>query len=161
MPGSSHWVSHRLPRAGRLFGATAYWTGTQVLFFGGSSCPPDAPCPPPIPSQPPAPVPSYNPATGRWKMLTGNVALSGGGPTVWTGRAVAVVNGGGNQGSFDTNTMLKLGDSAVFDPSTDHWLDLPPYPYGSLYNASAIWTGDSVIVWGGVYRGPSNGGVLS
>ncbi|HYA67631.1 MAG TPA: hypothetical protein VED63_02765, partial [Acidimicrobiales bacterium] len=158
-PGSSRWVVHQPRPKAPPYGAAAFWTGHQLLFFAGSTCPPDFPCPP-LPAFESLPVWSYAPSTGRWRTFAGSVVLAGAGPLVWTGRAVVAIDGSTQVGS-GAKVRLEPGDAAAFAPSSDRWLDLPPYPYGALYNASAIWTGRAVIVWGGVYRGPSNGGELS
>ena len=149
-PGSSHWVTHHTNPAGLAQVAITFWTGSQVLFFppDGWWCPIGALCAAPLPNEP-VPIQSYDPATGRWPTLAGSVVLEGAGPFIWTGRAVVAINNG----------------AAVFDVARDRWLSLPSYPYGGVAAEeadSAVWTGSSLIVWGGGGEGrPNHGAILS
>jgi N-acetylneuraminic acid mutarotase len=116
--------------------ATAVWTGTEMIVFGGGA---DL-------------GGRYNPTTDRWSPLP-----SAGAPSprsqqvaVWTGHEMLVWGGSGTTGA--------LGDGARYDPGTNSWTPIAtagaPSP---RFDASVVWTGTEMIVWGG--RG-SNGSYL-
>jgi len=119
-----------------------------VLFFppDGSWCA-SASCGASLPNEP-VPVLGYDPITGEWPTLAGSIVLQGAGPFVWTGLAVVAINNG----------------AAVYDVARDRWLSLPSYPNGGVAAEeadSAVWTGSSVIVWGGEGEGrPNHGAIL-
>jgi hypothetical protein len=61
----------------------------------------------------------------------------------WTGSEMLVF--GGNEPA--TNTAL--GDGARYDPGTDSWTALPPFPLSPRRLVGSTWTGSEWIVWGG------------
>lgn len=50
--------------------------------------------------------------------------------------------GGGSRGSE--------APGAIYDGEADRWMPLGPGPAGNRYNHTAVWTGEEMIVWGGV-----------
>ena len=44
-------------------------------------------------------------------------------------------------------------DGAANDPSTDSWRPIPSSPLSGRVEASAVWTGSEMIVWGGSTHG--------
>jgi beta-lactamase regulating signal transducer with metallopeptidase domain/N-acetylneuraminic acid mutarotase len=95
----------------------------------------------------------YNPATDTWTPMN-----TKGAPTarsqmssVWTGREFIVWGGRGDGGpnAYDQ----PLNDGARYNPETDSWTPMAESPgLGPRYDASAIWTGRELIVWGGGAR---------
>ena len=53
---------------------------------------------------------------------------------------------GGSAGSHGAQLH---GDGAAYDPSTNSWRMLPPAPLPPTADASAIWTGSEMVVFGG------------
>ena len=137
-PGSSSW--HRLPSPPTghyTFGATAVWTGSNVLLLNGSYCLPSMSCPGNISNES-----TYDPSTGRWATIPGNVVSGGTTPLLWTGRAMMALN-------FESvGSGLSLGDGATLDPSLGTWTALPRSPLPTVVGASVAWTGRQVLVWG-------------
>jgi len=120
---------------------TAVWTGTHMLVWGGERLFYD-------------PVDSggrYDPISNSWSAIsTANAPQARYNHTgVWTGSQM-VVWGGESGGGSPQN----LETGGRYDPLTDDWTptstaDAPP---GASEHA-AIWTGTSMVVWGGVSGG--------
>lgn len=136
-PASRAW--RRLPPMPQpRFGATVTWDGAEVLVVGGmgdfdtTRC---APC---------ATGFAYDPAANSWRRLPSMKDAREGHVAVWTGSRLLVW--GGETG---------LRGSAVpphgvaYDPATDRWSALPMSPLRGRSGALAVWTGASMIVWGG------------
>jgi hypothetical protein len=72
---------HRLPSPPvPTYGASVTWTGNELVFSGASFCLPFMFCPLELPR----PLPSYDPATGRWRSLPAD-AHAAEVPVAWTG----------------------------------------------------------------------------
>jgi hypothetical protein len=143
-PGRGKWQPsatwERVPAApieGR-YGNVAVWTGEEMLIWGGAGDADD--------SAGLANGAAFDPGTQDWRRL-GDAPLqfAGGRTAVWTGEAMLVWGGevgDGSHGRPDTG--------AAYDPRSDRWTELPASPYWSLAGHSAIWTGEEMVVWGGV-----------
>ena len=167
-PGSVVWAAQpSRGQSGAVLGATATWTGREVLFTGGTSCPPDVPCP--LVVEPP--VPTYDPVTGQWGSLPGSPVLAGYAPVVWTGQALVAIDGAASMTGPGVAPVAP-GDTVAIEPTSTPgargaastgsagWQELARYPGGSLDGASAVWTGTSVVVWGSDGSGPAYGAAL-
>ena len=69
---------------------------------------------------------------------------------MWTGAAVLSFNShaltiGGPDGS------MRPGATAVWDPGADRWIRLPDAPLTPIDEASMVWTGSHLLVWGELY----------
>ncbi len=98
----------------------------------------------------------YNPATDHWQLtsvspLKPRFGLS----AVWTGSNLIVWGGMTKSGKG----FVTLGDGASYDPSTNRWELLPPAPLIPRTGHTAVWTGNSMMIWGGQARFDS--GVLA
>ena len=65
---------------------------------------------------------------------------------VWTGSEMVVWGGVVRSGRADPFA----DDGAAFDPSTDEWRDLAPSPLVPRHSPSAMWTGERVVLFGGM-----------
>jgi hypothetical protein len=65
----------------------------------------------------------------------------GGSATVWAGRELVVW--GGTLG----HTIPPHGET--YDPTSDTWSAMPRSPLRARYQPIAVWTGTSVLIWGG------------
>jgi hypothetical protein len=144
-PGTSSWRQLPNPPSDVFtYGAHAVWTGRQALFVGGSDCLPGESCAALVYG---IPLATYDPTTATWGSAPGNLVATHSGPVVWTGRALVALN----QGAAETGPsgpILAPGDGAVFDPGRDRWQTLSDSKLGPLDEASAVWTGKEVLVWG-------------
>jgi N-acetylneuraminic acid mutarotase len=126
------------PIEGRA-GNVAVWTGEEMLVWGGGI---DA-------TNDFAGLvngAAFNPGTQDWRRLSDGPLESAGGRTaVWTGEAMLVWGGEGGDPTYG-----KPDNGAAYDPRADSWTELPSSPYWSLASHSAIWTGEEMVVWGGV-----------
>jgi hypothetical protein len=78
---------------------------------------------------------------------------------VWTGREATVWGGIADSGAPNSRD-IGTADGAAWDPSTDTWRMLPPAPIAPRYSHVGVWTGQEMIVWGGVVNPsarPANG----
>ncbi len=116
-------------------GATAVWTGTEVIVWGGDTAPQTVL----------GTGGRYDPASDAWLPVasgTGAPSWRTGHSAVWTGTAMIVWGGGaGNAGQ---------NSGALYVPGTDTWTPtaLSSAPDGRLSHV-AVWTGTEMIVWGG------------
>ncbi len=119
--------------------ATAVWTGTELLIWGGRV--EDMQAPPRALSDGAA----YNPAADTWRPLasTGAPAGRSSHAAVWTGREMLVWGGWASGGT-------PLGDGARYDPVADRWTPMAaagaPSPRAGHV---AAWSGREVLIWGG------------
>ncbi|MDH4163515.1 MAG: hypothetical protein OEW15_12605 [Nitrospirota bacterium] len=121
------------------------WTGTEVIIWGGYCVNLSTTC---------DGGGRYNPTTDSW---TGVATIGAASPryglvSVWTGSHMLVW--GGVYSSLSPTVVPPILVSSVtgsrYDPAANLWTAIsttnaPP----STYNASAVWTGTEMIVWGG------------
>jgi N-acetylneuraminic acid mutarotase len=126
------------PRAG----ASATWTGTEVLVVGGSK--------PPINVEPYVRLHTdgvaYNPATNRWRRLP---AMGDTGRTehiaTWTGRQLLVWGGW----TLREGSRTTPRHGVAYDPAANRWSAMPRSPLRGRTDPVAAWTGSQLLIWGG------------
>jgi N-acetylneuraminic acid mutarotase len=120
----------------------AVWTGSELVVWGGSG---------PRSSEF-LDGAAYDPGVDSWRVLAPTtLETSDGRAAVWTGQEMLVWGGELGDGSH-----ARPDNGAAYDPERDSWRPLPASPYWSLAGHTAIWTGDEMLVWGGVEStGPS------
>jgi hypothetical protein len=123
---------------------TAVWTGSEMLIWGGLAA--DG-------STPLGDGASYNPVTDTWRVLPADRAprprmLH---PAVWTGTEMLIWGGLGQAPAGNPSTHL--ADGAAYNPATTTWRPLPAAPIEGRVNHTAVWTGDQMLVWGGLGQG--------
>jgi N-acetylneuraminic acid mutarotase len=113
---------------------TAFWTGDRMIVWGGFG-------------NLDADIGGiYDPSGDSWSAMSGVQAPRGRyyHTAVWTGDRMIVW--GGLSNTFDN----VLGDGGSYEPATDSWSPLStvgaPAP---RWGQSGVWTGDTLIVWGG------------
>jgi hypothetical protein len=124
-PRTNAWrVLPRAPIGGRAY-ASAVWTGTELIVWGGSAN-----------GHALGDGAAYNPTTNAWRTIAAApIGAAMKSATLWTGREMIVV-GGLNGGS----------DAAAYDPAGDRWHKLPDAPGGSIPPyPNAVWTGTQAI----------------
>lgn len=139
-PSANAWLPMTLdgaPSARRS--ASATWTGTELVVFGGAS---------ELLSSGVVPASGggvYPPSADAWRSLPRANAPS---PrfshsAVWTGREVVIFGGHWPSGAV-------LGDGARYDPSTEKWRPIARTGAPSRrLRHTAVWTGRVVLVYGG------------
>jgi hypothetical protein len=92
-------------------------------------------------------------AAGSWSDIpSAPIAPRGSASVVWTGRELIVW--GGADGAHGAQLC---GNGATYDPTTKNWRLLPPSPLPPTADASAVWTGTEMVVFGGyVHDSPGN-----
>ena len=130
---------------------SAVWTGTEMLIWGGDrSATSDDGF---------ADGAAYNPASDRWRPLSGNSAPAArwAHTAVWTGKQM-IVWGGLGCGRDTANEPALCGTGGAYDPAADKWsalsTDGAPSPRSGH---SAVWTGQQMIVWGGAATSCADG----
>ena len=143
-PASNSW--RMLPASGMPVGngsaVQVFWTGTKVLVWKST----------PVGY----PVPNFayggllDPATGSWTAVAPPPEVLGGyGDAVtWTSDGLFVWSG---QASSTDSELY--GTGAIYDPDTNSWSVLPTSPLADRVGATAIWTGEQVLVFGGKLSG--------
>ncbi|MEA2461206.1 MAG: hypothetical protein QOH90_1383, partial [Actinomycetota bacterium] len=75
--------------------------------------------------------------------------------TFWTGDALLVIEGGsGGPEGTPKNAM----EGALFDPTTGTWKQIATSPLKARNGYAAVWSGEEMIVWGGVESRAVNDG---
>ena len=127
-----------MPLGGRYYHA-AVWTGTEMIIWGGSYYDGAA-------NHMFANGARYNAASNAWTTINTNGAPSPRNPAaVWTGREMII------WGGSDTVNQGGLGNGARYDPSTDSWSAMSTNGAPSPRTGhTATWTGNELIIWGGL-----------
>lgn len=127
---------------------TAVWTGDRMVVWGGLDC-----------SYPPAAVATgsrYDPATNIWTP-TATVqapAARQDHTAVWTGSSMIVWGG-----SDERTNPTFYNSGGRYDPAADSWAMIPVSNAPSRRRFhTAVWTGSSMIVWGGTGTSDFNTG---
>jgi N-acetylneuraminic acid mutarotase len=127
-------------------GANAVWDGREILVVGGAA------------GRTAARVGfAYDPATNRWRRLapmdSGRIDAT----AVWTGSRLLLWGGTTRPGS---SAVPRHG--LAYDPRTNRWSALPRAPLKGRLEPLAVWTGRSLVVWGGSRPlGVSDGAVFT
>lgn len=122
------------PVVGRVL-AIVVWTGTEVVVWGGEK---------PSEGAWHADGAALNPATGTWRDVADSPLSSRSEHVaVWTGEEVIICCG----------RIVGGGASAAgYDPAADTWREIAAPPISPSF-AEALWTGEEMLVFGGVGRG--------
>jgi hypothetical protein len=112
------------------------WTGDRMLIWGGADG---------IAAT--LGGATYDPIANRWEPISDEGAPS---PRTsmahhWTGRELIVWSGLHRPAT----RIIRLYDGGAYDPDGDRWRPLPQAPITGRYNASMVWTGSEMIVFGG------------
>ncbi|HLY51106.1 MAG TPA: hypothetical protein VKR21_18080 [Solirubrobacteraceae bacterium] len=124
---------------GHRVGERAFWDGREVLLVAVGT---------PQIGRPPSPARrffAYSPRANRWRELaplpSGRRLFA----SVWDGKRLLVWGGT----TTATNTPQNPPTGAAYDPRTNRWSVLPRSSIHARLGPTAVWTGRSMIVWGG------------
>lgn len=95
----------------------------------------------------------YDPARGSWQLLPpAPLSQRADASVAWTGRRLIVWGGfldGPAQARVSSIADKYLADGAAYDPGTKSWAVLPPVRLIGRCGATAVWTGNTLFLWGG------------
>ena len=111
-------------------GATAVWDGTEVLVVGGASKVGFA----------------YDPTSNRWRRLPPMESPRFNAATAWNGKQL-LIWGGSETANGGAPAIPAHG--IAYDPRANRWSPLPQAPLRGRLDPTGVWTGRSLIVWGG------------
>ena len=123
-PRDDHWETISATNAPTpRYTASAVWTGSRVLLWGGSIALGD-------------PGGSYDPLADSWESIPGCPfgVESMGAFATWTGKRMLV---------------FEAGRGASYDPVQRTWTQMSTLGAPDALYGSAVWTGDVWIIWGG------------
>ena len=165
-PAKNRWRAlARSPLAGSQHPIGA-WTGRELIVLVGGFDPDGRRLPARL-----ARAAAYDPETDTWRRIAPPPAQVSRGTAVWDGRELLVVGGArvlayspaqdrwrrlGRSGPVGPGLVwngARLYDwahSRTYDPTTDRWSRLPRAPVGARPDATAVWTGQALIVWSGM-----------
>jgi hypothetical protein len=112
-------------------GASAVWDGDELLVVGGDTAP--------------AQGFAYSPANNSWRALAPADSGRKGAAAVWTGSRLLLW--GGETSSAGHFVVPPHG--LAYDPKADRWSPLPQAPLRGRLHPVGVWTGRSLLVWGG------------
>ncbi len=124
------------PISPRWWGHSTTWTGTEMIIWGNR------------PGESAEPVgAAYDPAVDTWRVLpaspVGNRTWHS---AVWTGEELIIWGG---QSFADGARAEYLSDGAAYEPVSDTWRLISAAPIGGRWQHTAVWTGATMIIWGG------------
>jgi len=90
---------------------------------------------------------AYDPATNRWRRLAPMSSGRIGAVAAWTGTQLLLW--GGQVGPLGGTTTKLAARGLAYDPARDRWTQLPAAPVRERLDATSVWTGSELIVWGG------------
>jgi hypothetical protein len=119
----------------------AIWTGSEMIVFGGGDD-----------SHGRRDGAAYNPSTRIWREIAKAPVGGYANTLVWTGSEM--ITWGGIQDSSDPGGFPAgfVATGAAYDPETDKWRMLERTELDPRGWHSSVWTGEEMIVWGGVAR---------
>ena len=119
----------------------AVWTGREVVVFDDTH------------------TYRYRPATDQWRIGAAPPFARNGVVVVSTGHQILVWGGSDPQPPEAVSPPLVVhADGASYDPATDVWRKIPSAPVPARADSKGVWTGQRMIVWGGVASsGTTNG----
>jgi hypothetical protein len=90
---------------------------------------------------------------GSWRVVAeGPLGPRSGQVAIWTGEEMVVWGGSARSDSQESLDLVAARDGAAYDPESDSWRRISRAPIPGGFGYSAVWTGDEMIVWGGVGR---------
>jgi hypothetical protein len=93
----------------------------------------------------PASAFAYSPAANTWRSLARMDSGRRQAAAVWNGKRLLIW--GGETGPLHSGFIPPHG--LAYDPTTDRWSPLPQAPLRGRRDPVGVWTGRSLIVWGG------------
>ena len=135
-PATDTW--RPIDRAGPGSMDEVVWTGTEMFVWSG---------------QPDGRAARYNPTTDVWSPVSATNAPSGRRwvSLVWTGQEVILWGGNEDYTPNVFELLQRVNTGGRYNPNTDTWT---PTSMGGAPTArdlhSAVWTGTTMIVWGGL-----------
>lgn len=138
---SSHTWRRLAPMPAPRDDATLTWDGRHVVVIGGST----------TSGRLHQTHLAFTPWANRWRELPSGAAAGAGGRwghrAVWTGRKVVVWGGGIRP--FTEATFRPAPSGFAYTPSTGSWTPVPRSPLRGRHGHVVVWTGSSMLVWGG------------
>jgi N-acetylneuraminic acid mutarotase len=131
------------PRAG----FASVWTGSKLLVWGGvifelhqpGECLADGA--------------AYDPERNAWTLLPATpLSPRREATAVWTGKEMVIWGGACRVGLADEE-QPHFDDGAALDPASGTWRSLPRSPLSARIDAPSVWTGNEMLIWGGLYAG--------
>ena len=139
-PATDTWRRIPVPPASRQ-GASAVWDGHELLVVGGAG---------PARSGRLAPLATvgfaFSPSTNRWRRLPAMPGGRTGAAVAWTGKRLLVW--GGSRTANGGPPVFALHGLA-YDPKANRWTTFARGPLPGRLDAASVWTGRSLVVWGG------------
>lgn len=131
------WAPMSTSPLGARWGTSAVWTGSKVLIWGGRG----------LNQERLGDGAAYDPAADSWTTMA-KASFESAGPqeAIWTGTAVLTWEGGYEGRGYEG---LPLGAYA-YDPARDRWTARAKGPNFERADATTLWTGKTMLVWGGL-----------
>jgi hypothetical protein len=153
-PRSRTW--RKLPRSPvGGYANSLLWTGKEMITFGGIRNGPDR-----VSGFPDGFISdgaAYDPRANKWRVLAeSNLDPRGWHSAVWTGKEM-LVWGGVTEPRSDCYDCGYGEDASAYDPTNDSWRPIDEGPLSGRVEHTAVWSGESMIVYGGSAPGGGAG----
>jgi hypothetical protein len=123
------------------------WTGEEMITWGGIRNDPDGTQG--FPRGFIAKGAAYNPESNTWRTLaTSTLDPRGWHTAIWTGEEM-IVWGGVSRSRSDCYDCGYPEDTGAYDPEIDSWRVIDTGPLSGRVEHTAVWTGESMVVYGG------------
>lgn len=144
------WIELAEPETLRFEGETAIWTGSEVIYWGGTDF---------FFGDITNSGERFNPSTNTWTPMSdeGAPSIRSFPESLWTGSQMIIWGGE----DFDLGGPANTG--ALYDPETDTWTEMSTGGAPLLMFPEVLWAGDRMIVWGGwdpIDGNPTNTGAM-
>lgn len=117
---------------------TGVWTGERMIVWGGLNLERRRPF---------GDGAAYDPESDDWERIARAPIRGRANHTaVWTGDRMVVWGGNVAPGRPADGWRA---DGAAYDPATDRWSEIAPAPISATSSATAVWTGERMLVWTG------------
>jgi N-acetylneuraminic acid mutarotase len=132
-PASDSWSPISQDDTPQVAGGEAVWTGVEMIVAGDNGLTETGG--------------RYNPITDSWTSMNNDGAppMSTERTAVWADSRMIVWGGFSVEGEDPT----PLSSGGLYDPETDSWSATATTTISARSSHTAVWTGDSMIVWGG------------
>jgi hypothetical protein len=124
-------------------GSHSIWTGSELLVLGGGTWDRNGN------DVPQSGGAAYDPATNRWRAASWPLLDRENAHPIWAGGRLVVWGGYRTVPEGEGYGVVPVAEGVWLDDAQGTWTPLPDAPIAPRYGHTMVWTGRSLILWGG------------